>query len=73
MCPLGGERVFVPASLAWLGDPDLLRKFVVGESSACDFCDFFFFLSSLITIEIPCKEKIGTDFQDLICGFHFLR
>lgn len=33
----------------------------------------FFFLSSFITIEVPCKEKIGTDFQDLISGFHFLQ
>ena len=67
-CPLGRERIFGHTSLAWLGGPDLLRMFVVGESSAHDI----FFLSEFTIIEVLYKEYITTDSQVLRFRLNFM-
>lgn len=50
------------------GGPDLLRTFVVGESSARDI----FFLSEFTIIEVLYKEYITTDSQVLRFRLNFM-
>lgn len=51
--PSEGERMFVHASLAWVGDLGLHRGLVVGELNASDV----FFISKLPVIKFLCTQN----------------